>query len=162
MDDFKAKAALDFKNMLDDVKKERKERKGKKKKKPFDMTEWWFRGIANRLHADPKSRKMPEIVAALSAYHEYEESKLQTALNIRDYNPLSKTNRNDIVDAEQLVYLGDKTLCLLTCDRGFKKRVKKSEQVGRLITATPEELMDAKNAEALLRRTLQGASNGKS
>jgi hypothetical protein len=79
--------------------------------------------------------------------------KLAMALKTPRYNPLSKTNRN-ILDAEQLVYLGDKSLCLLTCDQGFKKRVKKSEQVNRLIVVAPEELMDATKAEALLRKTL--------
>lgn len=147
MDDFKAKAAQDFKNILDEAKKE--------KKKSFDMTEAWFGGIAKRVHADPKSRKMSEIVSAFSAYHEFEDSKLRVALKTPKYNPLSKTNRNDILDAEQLVYLGDKSLCLLTCDKGFKKRVNKSDQVKRLIIVAPEELMDATKAEALLRKTLQ-------
>jgi hypothetical protein len=146
MDGFKADYAQAFKDILDEAKKE--------KKKSFDMTEAWFFGIASRVHADPKSKKVSEIISALSAYHEYEEAKLQMALNTPKYNPLSKTNQNDILDAEQLVYLGDKSLCLLTCDKGFKKRVKKSEQAARLITATPEELMDAKKAEALLRKTL--------
>jgi len=141
MDDFKAKAAQDFKNILDEAKKE--------KKKSFDMTEAWFGGIAKRVHADPKSKKMSEIVSAFSAYHEFEDSKLRMALKTPKYNPLSKTNRNDILDAEQLVYLGDKSLCLLTCDKGFKKRVKKSDQVKRLIIVAPEELMDATKAEAL-------------
>jgi hypothetical protein len=146
MDNFKENTAQHFKDMLTEARKE--------KKKHFDMTEAWFRGIANRIHAAPKSRKMSEIVSALSAYHEFEESKLQMALTTPQYNPLSKTNRNDIFDAEQLVYLGDKSLCLLTCDKGFRKRVKKSEQARRLITATREELIDAKKAEALLRKAL--------
>jgi hypothetical protein len=148
MNDFKAKAAQDFKNILDEARKE--------KKKSFDMTEAWFRGIANRVHADPQPSKMSEIVSALSAYHEFEDSKLAMALKTPRYNPLSKTNRNDILDAEQLVYLGDKSLCLLTCDKGFDKRVKKSEQVKRLIVVAPEELMDATKAEVLLRKTLHG------
>jgi len=146
MDEFKATYAQHFKNMLDQARKE--------KKKSFDMTEPWFHGIAKRADADPKSKTMAEIVSAFSAYHEFEESKLQTALSISKYNPLSKTNRNDIFDAEQLVYLGDKSLCLLTCDKGFKKHVKKSEQLSRLVTATPQELMDPRSAEALLRKIL--------
>jgi hypothetical protein len=149
MDNFKESYAQQFKDMLSEARKE--------KKKAFDITEAWFHGIANRIHADPNSRKMSEIVVALSAYHEFEESKLQTALTTPKYNPLSQTNRNDIFDAEQLVYLGDKSLCLLTCDKGFRKRVKKSEQVPRIITATHEELVDATKAEALLKKVFGNA-----
>jgi hypothetical protein len=32
----------------------------------------------------------------------------------RHYNPLSRKNQNDIIDSEQLVYLGDDSLCMLT------------------------------------------------
>jgi hypothetical protein len=146
MDTFKENYAQSFKNMLTEARKERK--------KQFDITEAWFHGVANRIQADPNSRKMTDIVSALSAYHEFEQSKLETALTTRKYNPLSHKNRNDIFDAEQLVYLGDKSLCLLTCDKGFGKRVKKSEQAARIITATREELVDATQAEALLKKIL--------
>jgi hypothetical protein len=117
MDDFKANAAQNFQNMLAEARKE--------KKKFFDMTEAWFHGIANRVHADPKSKQMSAVVSTLSAYHEFEESKLRTALMTPKYNPLSKSNRNDIFDAEQLVYLGDQSLCLLTCDKGPQKACEK-------------------------------------
>jgi hypothetical protein len=141
MVNLKLKAAQDFQAMLNDA-----------KANPLDVTEAWFNGIADSVQADPNSRLLGEIVAVLSAYHEYEKSKLQTALDIPEYNPLSLTNQNDIIDAEQLVYLGDESLCFLTCDRGFRKRVKQSEQASRIITVAPEELLDPQKAEALLRK----------
>ncbi len=137
----KLKAAQDFQAMIVDAKKQ-----------PFDFTKAWFLGIAHRAHADPGSKSRNEVVKILSAYHEYEQSKLQTALEIPEYNPLSLKNQNDIIDAEQLVYLGDTSLCFLTCDQGFGKRVKKSEQAARIITVAPEELLDAQKAEALLKK----------
>jgi hypothetical protein len=135
----KLKAAQDFQAMIVDA-----------KKYPFDITKAWFLGIAHMVDADPNSKSIDEVVKILSAYHEYEQSKLQTALEIPEYNPLSLKNQNDIIDAEQLVYLGDASLCFLTCDQGFRKRVKESEQAARIITVAPEELLDAQNAEALL------------
>jgi len=149
VDSFKMSTAHHFKDMLTEV------RKGPGK--TFDMTEAWFLGIANRIHADPKSKAVSELLCSLSAYHEFEQSKLQTALDTPTYNPLSKKNRNDIFDAEQLVYLGDNSLCLLTCDKGFKKRVKQSEQAARIITVPREELLDAKKVEVLLRKTMHTA-----
>ena len=118
----------------------------------FDTTEAWFHALADSVQAEPGSRPIGEIVTALSAYHEYEESKLQTALKIADYNPLSLKNQNDIIDAEQLVYLGEPSLSFLTCDQGFRKRIKKSGQAARIVTAAPEELLNPQKAEALLRK----------
>ena len=141
MVNLKLKAAQDFQAMLNYA-----------RTNPLDMTEAWFHGIADSLQADPKSRPIGEIVTVLSTYHEYEKSKLQTALDIPEYNPLSLTNQNDIIDVEQLVYLGDESLCFLTCDRGLRKRVKQSGQASRIITVAPEELLDPRKAEALLRK----------
>jgi glucose-6-phosphate 1-dehydrogenase len=115
------------------------------------FSEAWFLGIANRVHADPKSKSVSEIVHKFSAYHEFEEVKLTTALQHPEYNP--QTHVNDLLDAEQLVYLAAPTLCFLTADRGFE-RVTKSEQAARIVIVPPMEVSDAHKAEAVLRKLL--------
>lgn len=153
MDAFKDTMAHDFKNMLDDLKKQQG-KKEKQKAKPVDTTDPWFNGVAKRAKADPKSKNMSEVQLLLGAYHEFEQSKLQMALLEPKYNPLSLTNRNDIIDSEQLIYLGDPSLCMLTADKGIKSKVVKSEQAARIVIATPEDLSDATKAEAVLKCTL--------
>jgi hypothetical protein len=145
MDDFKLSTAQQFKSMIDIAKEE--EDKG------FDMTREWYLGIARRVHAAPDSRPISEIVAMLGAYHEFEEFKLQSALSTPKYNPLSRRNQNDIIDSEQLVYLGDTSLCMLTADGGFKK-VRRSEQATRIIHALPADLSDPSKATVILRTCL--------
>jgi hypothetical protein len=147
MDDLKMRMAQRFKDMLDDLRK--------KKYKSFDITASWLQGIAKRIDADPKSKLSPSLVDSLSAYHEYEQSRVTTALKSRQYNPLSRTNQNDIIDSEQLVYLADERLCLITGDTGLRRRVKTSPQLSRIITATPEQLQDPKQASALIKSITQ-------
>lgn len=146
MDDFKQGIAQNFKNMVDTARRD--------KKKTYDMTKDWFLGIAKRAHAEPNSRPVSDIVLALSAYHEFEKSKLQTALANRAYNPLSKTNQNDVIDSEQLVYLGDTSLRIITADKGIGRKVMKSQQATRVVIASPGDLINASNAEGVLRGSL--------
>jgi hypothetical protein len=143
MDDFKFTKAQEFKAMIDAARRE--------KTKTYDITGVWFASIANSVHADRNSKAVAEIVAKLSAHHEFEQAKLNTALTIREYNPLSRTNQNDIIDAEQLVYLADPSLCMLTSDGGFRSKITKSQQAERIITAPQSDLVDAGKAEAVLR-----------
>lgn len=146
MDEFKRQKAEEFKAMIDAAKQDKVE--------AFDTTEAWFISIANSVGADPKSKPVAEIVCALSAHHEFEQAKLQRALAIPEYNPLSRKNQNDIIDSEQLVYLADKSLCMFTADSGFKSKVTKSKQGARIITAPAVDLMDAKRVEVILRAAL--------
>jgi hypothetical protein len=139
MVDLKLQAAQSFKTMIEYTRNNK-----------FDMTDAWFRGIANSVGADPKSRSVDEIKGALSAYYEYEQAKLKVALDEPEYNPLSLTNQNDIIDAEQLVYLWDPTLCFLTADKKVKSRVKTSAQASRIIWAAAGDLQDPARAIALL------------
>lgn len=146
MNDFKLQKAKEFKAMIDAARRE--------KAKTFDMTEAWFGAIAKSVGADPKSKPVSDIVFALSAHYEFEQAKLKSALAEREYNPLSKKNRNDIIDVEQLVYLFDKSLYMVTADGGFKSKVTKSKQAARIITARALDLMNAKEVEAILRSAL--------
>jgi hypothetical protein len=141
MDKMKDKTAQDFGRLLQAARKERLE--GEK------FSQAWFQGIANRIKAEPKSRDMSEIVSTLNAYHEFERGKLQVALENKDYNP--EKHKNDLLDAEQLIYLSDPSLCFLTCDKGFANLVKNSSQAKRVITVAPEELLDPGKVETLIR-----------
>ena len=63
-----------------------------------------------------------KVVEALSAYHEFDFRKLEVALaNKASYNV--EKHRNDLFDAEQLVYLSDPSLHFLTADRGYLRKV---------------------------------------
>jgi hypothetical protein len=61
---------------------------------------------------------------------------------------------NDLLDAEQLVYLGAPELRFLTCDRGFE-RVTKSEQARRIFVVAMADVSDARRLEALLREIVE-------
>jgi hypothetical protein len=84
-----------------------------------------------------------------SAYHDFERVKLERALQAKGYN--AEKHQNDLLDAEQLIYLGDTTLSFLTCDIDFD-RVKNSPQADRITIASPHELADVFKIENLLRR----------
>jgi len=113
-----------------------------------EFSEAWVHGIATRVRVDPKSRPVAEIVAALSAYHEFEEERLKVAASNLQYVP----RPNDLLDSEQLVYLGDPALRFLTCDGGYFARIKKSPQAKQICRASHEELADGARVEELLRR----------
>lgn len=140
MDKMKGKTAQDFGRLLEAARKEGLE--GEK------FSNAWLQGIANRIKADPKSRNMSEIVSNLNAYHEFERGKLQVALNNKDYNP--EKHRNDLLDAEQLIYLSDPSLHFLTCDKGFENLAGNSPQAKRIITCSPLELLEPAKVEALV------------
>jgi hypothetical protein len=144
MDAMKRRTAEDFGRLLEHARKE-----------PLvgdKFSEAWFLGIANRIHADPKSKSVSEIVHKLSAYHEFEQVKLAIALHYPKYKP--ENHMNDLLDAEQLVYLGAPALCFLTGDRGFE-RVTKSEQAARIFVVAMADVSDARKLEALLREIVE-------
>lgn len=110
------------------------------------FSEVWAYGIARRVKADPQSRPIQEIVAGLSAYHEFEEERLKVAAS----NPEYKPDKNDLIDSEQLVYLGDPSLHFITCDGGYLKRIKRSAQAARIYKASMSELDAADRVETLI------------
>jgi hypothetical protein len=141
MDEITGKTAQEFARLLEAARNEGLEGEN------FSIA--WFQGIANRIKADPKSRNMPEIISDLNAYHEFERGKLHVALNNKDYNP--EKHKNDLLDAEQLIYLSDPSLHFLTCDKGFSNLVRNSPQSKRIITVSPSELVEPVTVEALIR-----------
>ena len=85
-------------------------RKGELTVDSFD--EVWLAGVAKRVGVDPTQYKKEDVIAALSAYHEFERQKLLIAVKDPQYKP--ENHANDLLDAEQLTYLADPRLHLLT------------------------------------------------
>jgi hypothetical protein len=146
MDSIKFKTAQDFGRLLDAARKEAP--------KGEWFSEAWFQGVAKRAKVHPSSKPLAEVVAKLSAYHEFERTKLLTALGAGAYVP--EKHQNDLFDAEQLIYLGCPDLCFLTCDKGFG-RVNKSPQAAQITVVAPEELSDVHKVEAVLRKMMTEA-----
>jgi hypothetical protein len=105
-------------------------------------------GIARRVGGEPDAKPVSEIENTFGAYFEFERVKLETALAAENYNP--QKHGNDLLDAEQLVYLGSPDLHFLTCDKGFA-RVQQSPQATRISIVSPADLSDHARVEALLR-----------
>jgi Protein of unknown function (DUF2934) len=141
MDAMKLRTARDFARLLEVAKKESPESGW--------FSEAWFQGVAKRAKADPKSKTPGQLAEAFSAYHEFERVKLEIALQSKEYN--AEKHQNDLLDAEQLIYLGSSGLNFLTCDNGFK-RVSKSSQSKQIAIVSPIELSDAGKVETVLRQ----------
>lgn len=139
MDSMKHRIAQDFGRLLDAARKE--------SPKGDWFTEPWFLGIAKRAKADPKSKSVTDLATTFSAYYEFERVKLEVALQNEDYNV--EKRQNDLLDAEQLIYLGSPELHFLTCDKGFE-RVNRSAQFTRVIIVAPGDLSDVRKIQALL------------
>ncbi len=114
------------------------------------FTEIWLNGLARRAGLQPTTRPVAQVVAALSALHEFEYNKLRVALGNRNYN--AQKHRNDLFDAEQLIYLGDPALHFLTVDRGYLPKLTKSAQRQRIHEVPVTLLADAGKVEILLRQ----------
>jgi hypothetical protein len=112
------------------------------------FSEMWVAGITKRAKADPGCRPVADIVSSLSAFHEFEEQRLLTAVKNLAYKP----DKNDILDSEQLPYLGDPQLHFLTCDGGYLARIKKSPQAARIHKVMQDELASVEKVEVLLRK----------
>lgn len=140
LDGMKKSTSLDFSRLVDGWRKEHLT--------PEKFSEMWVYGIAKRTKSDPTSRPVADIVTSLSAYHEYEEQRLLTAVK----NPEYKPDENDIFDSEQLPYLGDEKLHFVTCDGGYAARIKKSPQAVRIHKVALEELATVQQVELLLQK----------
>jgi len=145
IDDVTDKMALEFKNLLDSA---RASGLGSR-----DFSNAWYLGIAKRAKGDPSSKSFDAIRSGLNAYYEFEMSKLQVALDNKTYNP--DKHKNDVLDAEQLVYLYDDSLNFLTCDSGFGNLVKNSAQSKQIVITTQDKLSNAMQVESFLRTILQ-------
>ena len=103
--------------------------------------------VSSRVGSQPGERPVERITSSLSAYFEYQTKKLSRALVNPNYNFFS--HLNDILDAEQLVYLATPELHFLTGDGGFGS-VQESEQRVRIHVAEHAQLTGTAAATALL------------
>ena len=125
----------------------------RQRQEPFDAEQFsksFVTGIAQRAGADPGARPVADVVLSLSAYYEFEESRLRTAVT----NPQYKPDKNDLLDSKQLVYLGSPELRFLVCDSGYFARIKKSPQLSQIRRASLEELSTPGKVESLLREIM--------
>jgi hypothetical protein len=103
--------------------------------------------IASRVDANPDAIPVNEVIERLSAYHAYECEKIRVAVETKNYKP--ENHRNDLLDANQLVYLADARLRFLTTDRGFRK-ARTSSQFNRIHLVPEAVLRDQGEATLLL------------
>lgn len=115
------------------------------------LDEALFRGTAQRVGAKPEPKAAAAFAENFSAYHEFEKGKLQAALNSRNYNAMK--HRNDLIDAEQLVYLAIPGLHFITCDTGFR-RVEGSAQASRIFIVPRDQVSNLRDIETLLRKII--------
>lgn len=112
------------------------------------------RSIARQAGFDEGRVDVDAVLRSLNAHYEFEKSRLLTAAREPEYNVLR--HRNDLFDAEQLIYLADPTLHLLTNDVGFN-RAKESLQGNRIHVVQPDRQRGASRAEETIRNILNVA-----
>jgi hypothetical protein len=113
-----------------------------------EFREVFLSGMAQRLQVDERVLKAANIPVVLSAYYNFEFAKLNIGAANHAYN--ARKHANDLLDAEQLVYLADPRLHFVTCDRGYKDKVAASEQSRRIHSYGPEILARPEDAEAMI------------
>lgn len=113
------------------------------------------RSIARRAGIDENEVDAAKVVANLDAHFQFERERMRVGAETRAYNVAKR--KNDIFDAELLIYLADTSLHLLTSDQGFR-RASQSSQAARIHLVTPESLLTAETATATLRAIAEDAA----
>jgi hypothetical protein len=135
LDELKDKVAIQFTLLVDSY------RRTPMADSDFEVV--FAAGIRQRVSETPVL-PICELLKSLGAYYEFERDKLRIAAGNVNYRP--ERHANDLLDAEQLVYLADSRLCFLTCDGGYRKRVTRGPQRDRIHVrriadfATPESI----------------------
>jgi hypothetical protein len=125
---------------------------------PLDETQnqaIFARSIARRAGINEKDVDAARVVAQLDAHFLFERERMRVGTATRDYNVAKR--KNDLFDAELLVYLADTSLHFLTSDQGFR-RASQSPQAARIHLVTPESLSTAETATATLRAIAEDAA----
>jgi hypothetical protein len=91
----------------------------------------WARLILNRLGQRPSHEGCLKLADALDAAYEFFAWLCQQA---RISNYKFEKHASDWFDSQQLYYLADSQMYLLTSDRDFTQRIRKSSQVTRVVT----------------------------
>ena len=91
----------------------------------------WARGMILRLGQKPTHEDCLKVANALDAAYEFFAWLCQQA---KTSNYRFEKHASDWFDSEQLYYLADPRMYLLTSDGDFAQRVRKSSQAARLVT----------------------------
>lgn len=102
--------------------------------------------LADRAKLDKNGRWLAKILSDLSAHIEYQEERVKLAAQ----DPKHKPDKNDYLDSLQLIYSKNPRLHFLTCDHGYRKRIKSSAQLPRIHKVSVAELTDPIYVEKLL------------
>jgi hypothetical protein len=110
------------------------------------------RSIARRAGFDEDKVDVDAVLSALNALYVFEKTRMKIGASEPEYNVLK--HKNDVFDAELLIYLADPSLHLLTSDAGFS-RAKNSSQGDRVHVVPADCLRDAKSAEETIRKIVK-------
>jgi hypothetical protein len=111
--------------------------------------------IARRAGFDEDKVDVDAVLSALNALYMFEKTRMTVGASEPEYNVL--THKNDVFDAEMLIYLADPTLHLLTSDAGFN-RTERSFQGNRVHVVPANCLRNAKCAEETIRRIVKAGA----
>lgn len=141
------KLAGKIKDLLDRQKNEAAEQFGRlvaawrqKPLSPTDHRTIWVNFHAQWAGVASPTRGVDEVINSLSAHFEYHKTKLDLAVKDPNYDPFN--HKNDMLDAQQLVYLAYSNRHFLTCDTGFQNFVKTSPQRTQIHTVPIDSLAD--------------------
>jgi hypothetical protein len=109
--------------------------------------------IARRSGVPEQGIAVDHIVNSLDAHLRFEMNRIETAIRNNKYN--IERRRNDLLDAEFLIYLAEPSFHFLTCDKGFS-RAGGSPQANRIHIASTADLETAEGAISTLRGIAQG------
>lgn len=96
----------------------------------FPRPDVWVKNIAKSLKHDLNQQQTEHLAKALDAAYQYDKALCETVAST-DYN-LEK-HEGDWIDGEQLFYLCDPNVYILTDDAGIMRRAKESSQKHRIL-----------------------------
>ena len=115
-------------------------------KRPAFTPEQWATSVISFMGFELNEESVQRFVRACAAGYEYE-----VALHnlIRNGNYDLRKHVSDLLDAKQLCYLCDPAMVFVTDDTGFKKRLRRNPQKGRIVTF-PELVNRAREKQPIL------------
>jgi hypothetical protein len=113
------------------------------------------RSIARRAGLAEDKVDVDAVLSALNALYVFEKTRMTIGASEPEYNVLK--HKNDVFDAELLIYLADPTLHLLTSDTGLN-RTTNSSQGDRVHIVPASCLRNAKCAEETIRSVVKSVA----
>jgi hypothetical protein len=97
----------------------------------FPPPEMWVKMMAKELGHDLTDGQVQKLAEGLDAAYKYQKYNFTTASNTPDYK--ATKHEGDWTDNQQLYYLSDPTMFLLTDDSGIRNKCNQSEQANRIL-----------------------------